>query len=238
MRMRTMTRVMALAAAAVFVGACGSSPPEAKTITLTLVRHAQSEGNVSGFIDTTVPGPSLTEKGEQEAVAIAEELGVNDYDGIYASAMVRTQETADPMKAELDESINVLPGLNEINAGWAEGRPDNEAMMAVYLTAPEDWLQGDRDARIPDSVNGNEFNDQYSEAIQKIYDSGDDNAVAYSHGASIMFWVMMNVINPDNTLLQSDPLPNTGYVVIQGSPQNGWTLVNWNGKEITSDVAA
>lgn len=231
--MRIVTRVTAALAAVMFVGACGSEAPDAKTITLTFIRHAESQGNVSGFLDTTIPGPGLTEDGVKQADAIAEELGVNDYDGIYASEMIRTQETADPMKAELDETVNVLGGLNEINSGWLEGKPSDEANMQVYLTAPMDWLEGDRDARIPDSIDGNEFNDQFTEAVQKIYDSGDDNAVAFSHGASIMFWTMMNVINSDTTLLETDPLPNTGYVVIEGSPQTGWTLVNWNGKEIT-----
>lgn len=206
-------------------------------MTLTFVRHAQSEGNVSGFIDTTVPGPSLTAKGEQEAEAVAERLASNDYDGIYASTMVRTQQTAQPMHQELDEPVNELSGLNEINAGWAEGKPDAEG-GPVYLIAPTAWLNGDRDARIPDSVDGNEFNDQFTEAVQKIYDSGDENAVAFSHGASIMFWTMMNVVNPDNSLLISDSLPNTGYVVIEGSPQYGWTLLNWNGIDVDNGLAA
>jgi broad specificity phosphatase PhoE len=235
--MRTITRVIAAVAAVMFVGACGSAPPEPRTITVTFIRHAQSEGNVSGFIDTTVPGPSLTDKGRQEAEAVAEELGVNDYDGIYASAMVRTQQTAEAMKAELDESINVLPGLNEINAGLAEGKPNDEG-AAIYMVAPMAWLQGDRDSRIPGSVSGNEFNDAFTGAVQKIYDSGDDNPVAYSSGASIMFWTMMNVINPDDDLITGSSLPNTGYVVIQGSPTNGWTLVNWNGQEVGVSEAA
>lgn len=33
------------------------------TITLTLVRHAQSAGNASGLIDTSTPGPELTPRG-------------------------------------------------------------------------------------------------------------------------------------------------------------------------------
>lgn len=233
----TIARVVAVLAAVTFVGACSSSPPEQRSITLTFIRHAQSEGNVSGVIDTTVPGPSLTAKGKEEAQAIAEKLGSNDYDGIYASTMIRTQETAKPMSTELDEPVNVLPGLREIDAGWAEGRPDDQG-GSVYMIAPMDWLRGDRDARIPDSVNGNEFNDDFTAAVQKIYDSGDDNPVAFSHGASIMFWTLMNVTNTNSSLLQTNPLPNTGYVVIEGSPQSGWTLVNWNGIEMSADQAA
>ena len=42
--------------------------------------------------------------------------------------------------------------------------------------------------------------------------------------------VLMNVKNPDNSLLTSDPLPDIGRIVVVGSPQGGWTLTNWNGK--------
>ena len=35
----------------------------APVITVTFVRHAESEGNAGGLIDTSVPGPSLTPKG-------------------------------------------------------------------------------------------------------------------------------------------------------------------------------
>jgi hypothetical protein len=30
-------------------------------------------------------------------------------------------------------------------------------------------------------------------------------------------------------LVESQPPPNTGYVVVQGSPDDGWTLLDWNG---------
>jgi hypothetical protein len=72
------------------------------------------------------------------------------------------------------------------------------------------------------------------DAVQTIYDSGDPNAVAFSHGATIMFWVMMNVDNPDLGLLLSHPLGNTGVVVVTGNPEDGWTLVDWDGVQVAA----
>ncbi len=43
-----------------------------------------------------------------------------------------------------------------------------------------------------------------------------------------MLWVLMNVRNPDRSLLTSKPLPNMGRVVVTGNLSDGWTLSEWN----------
>jgi broad specificity phosphatase PhoE len=48
---------------------------------------------------------------------VANELAANNYDGISASSMIRTQETAAPLADLLGLPIVVLPGLREIDAG-------------------------------------------------------------------------------------------------------------------------
>jgi broad specificity phosphatase PhoE len=196
-------------------------------MTLTLVRHGQSTGNASGLVDTSIPGPELTARGWCQATLAAAQLAPNHYDGIYASTMIRTQETATPTAQALSEPVTVLPGLREIEAGQYQGTP--EATMAqTWFAAPQRWLQGDRSARIPGAVDGNEFNARFGDAVQQIYDSGAQNPVAFSHTAAIMFWVLMNVRNPDLSLLTTKPLPNVGHVVLTGSPSDGWTLTEWD----------
>jgi broad specificity phosphatase PhoE len=141
--------------------------------------------------------------------------------------MIRTQETATPTSQLLGEPVTVLSGLREIEAGQYEGTPE-AGMAQTYFAAPRRWLQGDRNARIPGSVDGNEFEARFNEAVQNIYDSGQQNPVAISHGAAIMTWVLMNVRNPDLSLLSSKPLSNVGHVVVTGNPTDGWTLTEWD----------
>jgi broad specificity phosphatase PhoE len=197
------------------------------TITLTLVRHGQSAANASGLIDTSTPGPELTPKGWCQATIAATQLAPNHYDGIYASSMIRTQETATPTAQTLGEPVTVLSGLREIEAGQYEGTPESN-IPQTYFAAPQQWLKGDRSARIPGSVNGNEFDARFDDAVQHIYDSGEQNPVAFSHSAAIMVWVLMNVRNADPSLLTTKPLPNVGRVVITGNPSDGWTLAEWD----------
>nr|WP_148222454.1 histidine phosphatase family protein [Rhodococcus opacus] len=195
------------------------------------MRHAESAGNASGLIDTSTPGPNITDKGRHEARAAADRFAGHDFDGVYASTMVRTQETAEFMARAVDEPVEVLPGLREIEAGQYEGQPEATA-QSTYLAAPTSWLQGQRDARIPGSIDGNEFDQRFDDAVEQISDSGDTHPIAFAHGGSIMIWTLMNVDNPDVSLLKTNPLRNTGYVVITGRPDTGWTLVDWNGTPI------
>jgi broad specificity phosphatase PhoE len=229
MARRTRLLGAALTAVTLVVAPVGTSPAahaaDHHTIILTFVRHAQSEANAAGVIDTFVPGPDITPLGDGQAVAVANQLTTNRYDGIYASTMVRTQETAAPLSQALGEPVTVLAGLREIEAGQNEGL--REATAPQY-PAPMAWLHGDRKARIPGSINGEEFESRFNNAVNAIYDSGETNPVAFSHGEAITFWVLMNVKNADLSLA-NDPLPNTAHVVVTGNPRDGWTLANWNG---------
>ncbi len=71
---------------------------------------------------------------------------------------------------------------------------------------------------IPGSISGEQFNDRFTAAVQKIYDSGNNKPVAFSHAESIMYWTLMNVKNPKEGLATSHPLPNLAAWSSLGSP--------------------
>jgi broad specificity phosphatase PhoE len=230
MRNRTRTviwKAAAALAAVITVGAC-SGTPHPRSITLTFIRHAESQSNAAHVINTDVPGPSLSEEGQGQAEQLAHQLSRNNFDGVYASDMIRTQQTAEPLAHALGKRVDVLPGLREIEAGWYNNTPNKRADL-TYLLAPADWLNGDIKDAVPGSISGEQFNDQFTAAVQKIYDSGNSRPVAFSHAQSIVYWTLMNVKNPKDSLATSHPLPNLGRVVITGSPALGWTLVDWDG---------
>jgi broad specificity phosphatase PhoE len=225
---RALAVLVALLLAAGIVAAPASAEP---LITITFVRHAESEGNASGVIDTSVPGPPITPKGEQQAKEAAALLSRTPHDGVYASSMIRTQQTAQPLADDLGAQIAVLPGLREIEAGEFEGHSEADAISG-YLQPMQQWLAGNRFARIPGSIDGNEFDARFDDAVDAIYRSGQQHPVAFSHGGAISLWTMMNVRNPRPELVESQPLPNTGHVIVAGNPVDGWTLIDWNGTKV------
>src|ERR1700677_721072 len=106
-------KAAAALAAVVTVGAC-SGTPHVRSITLTFIRHAESESNAAHVINTDIPGPSLTEEGQGQAEQLAHQLARNNFDGVYASDMVRTQQTAAPLAHARGKAVHILPGLREI----------------------------------------------------------------------------------------------------------------------------
>jgi broad specificity phosphatase PhoE len=220
-------KAAAVLAATVIVGACGGSA-QPRSITLTFIRNAQSEADADGVIDTVIPGPGLTAEGKGQAQQVAHQLPHNDIDSVYASAMAEAQQTAGPLASELGKQVEILNGLQSLNAGWYNGKPETMA-NATYMVAPVNWINGDTQNSIPGSISGKQFNDQFTGAIRKIYDSGHNKPVVFSQGTAIMVWTLMNVKNGKDSLLTSHPLPNIGRVVITGNPATGWTLVDWDG---------
>lgn len=225
--------VTIVAAVAVITTGAGTAAaaPQTGEMFLTFVRHGESTGNASGLIDTSIPGPSLTDKGWKQSEAVAELLDKCKFDGLYASRMIRTQETATPLAEECDSQVLVEEGFHEIEAGIYEGTPQEEAIEG-YLAAPIQWVQGNLDARIPGSINGHEFKQRMDDSIQNIKDNGDKRAVIFSHGGAMMFWALMSLPGLDLSKLQTDPIHNTGRIVVKGTPSKGWKLHSWEGSAV------
>ncbi|MEU1983040.1 histidine phosphatase family protein [Nocardia sp. NPDC019395] len=219
-----------IAAMAILVAGGGSAvaAPHTGEMFLTFIRHGESAGNASGLIDTSTPGPALTDKGWAQAAAVAEYLADCKFDGVYASTMIRTQQTAKPTSDRCHRPVTVEPGLHEIEAGIYEGQPEHEGGRD-YFAAPLQWIQGNLDARIPGSIDGHEFKKRMDDSIQDIQNRGSKRATIFSHGGAIMIWTLMSVADPDPGKLQNDPLQNTGRVVVKGTPEKGWQLVSWDG---------
>jgi broad specificity phosphatase PhoE len=232
------------AAGQVSAGGTGSSETP---IQIDFVRHGESVANAGNLLDTTVPGTVLTPLGQQQANAVAKVLAPQGpYAGIYASQLIRTQQTAAPLATLLGTNVGILPGLNEINAGDFSGLPEIGPAGLLYLVAPVAWTLGfpivPMLAPGAAPINGVVFDQGFTSALQTMYggammnpvvaSNGQITDVAFSSEFAIGVGTMMNVNNPDPLLMLTHPLPNGGIVVVQGDPQDGWTLVSWDGMPV------
>lgn len=231
---------------------------ETHDILLEFVRHGTSTDNVQLINGTVAPGAPLTSgpnypfayNGELQAQAVGQELygiygpGGTDpgVDGIFASGLIRTQETAAPFADLMNMPVKDLSGLNEISAGIWEGIHSSTAdqfknMAFEYLAAPIAWTYGLYWVPLLGSsdYNGMAFENRFNGAVDTIYNTSMNaedptyQDVAFSHGAAIMTWVQMNVDNPDPSLIWTHPLTNASQVVVTGNPTDGWHLVSWDG---------
>jgi len=220
-------------------------------ITLDLVRHG-SDGPPAylSTIGSYLPGYSLNATGEEEADAVAKVLAPEaPFAGIYAGDNIRMPETAAPLSQLVDQPVQLLHGLDEIAGGIYNGDQATSLGGILYEVTLAAWAFGLLDVPMPGSydLNGMEFDDNFTGALQTIYDNtvsagGPTTDVAFSGEAAISTWTLMNAKNPDLSIflpmfihdLESGGsiLPNTGVVVLEGSPTEGWTIVSWNGESI------
>ncbi|ORV92759.1 hypothetical protein AWC11_07545 [Mycobacterium interjectum] len=230
------------ALAPIITAAIGGTGGNQQSIVIDFVRHGQSIGNAANLIDTAVPGLPLTALGQQQATAIGAVLGgQGNFAGVFESQLTRVQQTA--FFAGMTNAP-ILPGLNEISAGIFDGAPDISPQGLMYLVAPVAWTLGfpivPMLAPGTAHINGIVFDQGFTNAMQTMYGTAMTNPVvnpatgritdvAFSSEFAIEVGTLMNVNNPNPLLMLTHPLPNTGVVVVQGSPQGGWTMTSWDG---------
>ncbi|HXD60660.1 MAG TPA: histidine phosphatase family protein [Lacisediminihabitans sp.] len=202
---------------------------------LLLIRHAQTPANVLGQLDTGRPGPGLTRLGQRQASEIPVALGDGPIAAIFASPLVRTQLTAEPLSASRGLDVRVLEGLQEIEAGSLEKRSDR-ASVRRYLETVFAWGSGKLDVRMPGGTDGHAFFERFDADIGRAASAAvhgpteePPTAAVFSHGAAIRVWTAARVSNVPPEFAATHELDNTGVVELAGSPDDGWTLLSWAG---------
>ena len=148
---------------------------------LILVRHGQTSSNVATLLDTAHPGAGLNDLGHEQAAALPDVLDGTPIDAIYASTLVRAQQTAEPLAAAHGLEVQVRSGLREISAGALEmlGDPDS---LDSYLTTALAWGAGDLSPTIPGGEPGDAALARFDEVVAEAAASGAGTVVVVSHG--------------------------------------------------------
>ncbi|MCW2829916.1 MAG: histidine phosphatase family protein, partial [Aeromicrobium sp.] len=192
--------------------------------------------NVDGVLESTVPGPGLTALGLQQAEDLVDALAGERIDALFVSTMVRTHLTAAPLVAARGLDPAERDGLREISAGDVEGNTD-EASIHQYVHTLLAWCGGQLDVRMPGGETGREVIARFDDVVAEAA-ALDIGSVAFvSHGAMIRAWCATRAANIDLGFITDHYVVNTGIVVLEGSPAEGWEVVSWLGQSV-SDAAA
>ncbi|GAB2980528.1 histidine phosphatase family protein [Amycolatopsis acidiphila] len=200
---------------------------------LYLVRHAESTANVRKVLDTALPGPPLTDLGQQQAQTLADRLSGEPIAAVYASRATRAQQTAAPLAAALTLEVQVIDGVHEVGVGELEGRGDVEALK-TYAGTVHPWTRGDLAVAMPGGESGEQVRTRYLAAVADLRAKHEDDAAIalVSHGGAIRLaaeWLADNV-RPE--LADQGLIPNTGLVELESVPGAGWHCLTWVGAEM------
>jgi len=197
---------------------------------LVLVRHGQTPSNVAGVLDTALPGPGLTEEGQQQAAALAERLAAEKIAAIHTSRARRAQETARPLADRHGLEPGVLHGTHEVQVGELEGRGDAAARQRfddVYAA----WHLGRLDRPMPGGETGRQALTRFAESAQEALSDGLPGAIVLvSHGAMVRLVAAQLSAEIGGERANAAYLPNTGVIVLEPDAQSptGWRCAHWD----------
>ncbi|WP_329034200.1 histidine phosphatase family protein [Streptomyces sp. NBC_01725] len=204
---------------------------------LLLIRHGQTPSNVEHLLDTAEPGPALTPLGQRQAAALPDALAGEEIGALFASTLLRTQLTAEPLAARTGLEIRVRRGIRELFAGELEMRGDDRA-VETYLTTVFGWAAGDTGRRMPGGENGVEALRRFDAVVDEAAATGARTVAMVSHGAAIRMWAAVRAGNVDAGFASTHALHNTGVVILSGAPGEGWRVQEWAGRSIGPEDSA
>ncbi|MET8825158.1 histidine phosphatase family protein [Streptomyces sp. NPDC004610] len=196
---------------------------------LILIRHGQTTANVELLLDTAVPGAGLTDLGRRQAAALPGALADEPIEALYASTLTRTQHTAAPLAAARGLDIRVRDGLREITAGALEMLPGESGEGERYMRTVFAWMNGDTGVRMPSGESGDEVLARYDAVVAEAAASGAATVAMVSHGAVIRLWSAVRAANLDAAFAAAHRLENTGAVLLEGAPGDGFKALSWAG---------
>lgn len=151
---------------------------------LIIVRHGQTLWNLAkkyqGHSDI-----ALTDKGLQQAQAVAERLAAEKIDAVYASDLSRAFKTAECIADKHNLQVTSVPALREIKFGEWEGLTYEEisekwpGMLGKLWTTPDEL-------EIPGGETFYQLKERAYSAIKKnVKDHPEQTVVIVAHGGTI-----------------------------------------------------
>lgn len=212
---------------------------------LFIIRHTESEKNKKNQISSVNDDEKLTEKGERDAIEIANEI--SNYitkhslrcNNIYSANSIRSIKTAEKIAEKLKVEIRIEEDLRSTRPGVLEGLKKDK----VKNTHPEYGHQyylfekgvfNVYDFKVPENKEPKkEFEKRVNNCVSKILsDKSEDIKIIVAHRSSMTSILLDFARNCYNYPLNfSGHIPlELGYVSILKETDNNWEIIKVNEK--------
>lgn len=185
---------------------------------LIFARHGESQANVERIISNRDLYHPLTETGRDQAAALAGQLANDRLVAIYASPLLRAQETAQIIAERLNLTAITVDALREFDCGVVEGRGDPDAWRA-HNDVIAAWNHDQAyDRRIE---GGESFNDMrarfvpFVESVVDQYGGASRDLLCVGHGSLFTQMLPLVLPNIDRTFIDVRGLGNCVPVVAE-----------------------
>jgi len=201
-------------------------------------RHGESLANIMHIISNRGLRYPLTQKGREQASALAHRLESRSISHIYSSPVLRAIETAVIAANLLGVEYEITEALREYDMGLMEGRGDREAWNQ-WQQLFDDWSKRQLwDRRIEDGETFHDVKKRFVPFIERLigqHQNEEANILCMAHGG--LYWMMLpQVLKNINTdfINQQKGIQHTSLIVSEWTP-NGLLCTEWN--EVPIDQA-
>ena len=201
---------------------------------LYFVRHGESEANILREFSNRGLRHGLTEKGREQATALAEQLKATSIAGLFSSPLLRARQTTEVLSGALQIPYEVTDALREYDCGVLEGTSTAEG-WAIYDRVTQDWLVDQNwESRIE---GGESFLDMktrfvpFIDLLLRQHRDSPDVVALIGHGGLYRCILPLVLANIDFQFTLTHPISNTGIIIAESSP-DGLVCTTWIDEKI------
>ena len=191
---------------------------------LFLVRHGQSEKNVTNTLQGVGIEDPLTKLGTEQAAKVAKRLANINFDYAFSSDVTRARKTAETI-VEMQEKLELVfdERLREVQVGIYSGKPIaeiqrvRETVNLPYGDFKPEGGESFNDARLRSTIFFNELSRNYFEKT----------LLAVSHGATIGCWLSYIMGDAIENWKKYSPY-NASVTLLSGSEPGQFVIDEFN----------
>jgi broad specificity phosphatase PhoE len=181
-----------------------------------LIRHGESIANAKGIHQGQRYDVGLSEKGKEQAKKLAERLGNEKIEAIYASDLKRAHETAEEINKPHKLKIILDKRLREFDTGDWTDKEDKWKVWADYQIKEAKKLGiKTHEVKMPGGESNLDHVLRTKEFLKEVEAKHNGNIIVVAHGGSnkIFFGVVGHT--PMDKIYENNAQDNTGLNVLE-----------------------
>ncbi len=192
--------------------------------TITLIRHGETEWNLSGRWQGHADSP-LSKRGVAQAQALGERIKKEKFDFYYSSDLRRAIHTSELVGGPSGMIAEPFPKLRERDLGVLEALNTDE-MIERYPEVYASFRKDGPDYQVPEGESFRQFYIRCADAIEKIAEKHPGSKIALVTHGGVLGAVFRYILKLSLDAERNFVLLNCSLNRIE-KKKSGWSLISW-----------
>ena len=199
-----------------------------------IIRHGETDFNKLGIVQGSGVDKELNDLGKLQAQRFFEYYKNIQFDHIYTSSLIRTQQSVLPF-IERGQKYTKMPELNEISWGIFEGKQQSAEERAVYWEVVNAWKAGNYAARIANGESARDMQNRQIPGIQKFMANTHVKCILICMHGRAMKSFLCTLLNEPLSKMEEFEHSNLGLYLLEKN-ENGFKLLKRNDRTHFGDL--